>query len=852
MGDSSIPDISCVQEIQSLIEKLEPLNSRFNEYISMLDGLGAYDPSVSKQTIADMNKKDKLIYQEIMEIINEAGKIDTRIQGIYDRAKKAINSVTDSTVKDIDLTDPLYGGCKVSVKDAKTVLDTMMSLKYQAESIVNNIFMKYDDILVTQFPGIFAPVPRGIDDHCIKDDAHNARKMIYDKVYAPLTKVVDALRGEDETDSHYNARKWIRDHGLLVHASNTFQEFVDDVYSADVEENTLQELVNDMLSADVEGNVYKLNNIANHCYKSLTPDEYDWVLREISLKKEQSKVNVYKITDKSIHFERVARFICRLLFAYEYVSGQGYSAYITDTNKNIIDAFTVEDMQLLMAIPETCLFVFPTDKDSEYIHTIDPAVIEHVIKGNTNWDLDSAIMYWFWSYIKGKKYEPYTDTQGQVHPVPDKTPEPKDYFNEVFKPKLKRLMSVMANKLLSGDGVMGNKDAVSLMAPWICSIFDNTNGLELTFTNRNIYIETNIIERAKKFTDVGEFITWFHDAVIVKVPKLVWKSFNAISGTELLRKVPIKFVPNNYTLFCKEYEYETAILTALNSVYWLYGYPTDNAGDYLKGASLTVAQDAYTRQGGLCYALGSDPVKISTEVYDPFKVIWDPQPIKSVAYTIRGEPPVDWTMQAINDTWFFKWTSVQYSFMVQHLGSVIRPIDVKDQIPFIGAKCVMLPYKTYIMDTVVKRYENSDGCPYKGIEYNKNPWLFTYADYIAGPYVKGHTFIDIIFNGTVKRLLKSRITFPYNNILDMSFINRAHFNWKGSGASWSNVVLPFYILNKSPMEKDTFEKKQVQAEYKSEQITIPTLPNISSKDVEFIMHQCGTSGLGKIDCNEKP
>ena len=836
MSNSSIADIGCVQEMQSLIRELEPLNARFNNYISTLDGvvdgLRSNNVAVLRRTknntrTATEMTKDELAYWEIMETINVASETETRMQGLYDRVKNAINSITDPTVEVIDAMDPLYGGCMVPVKDAKAVLDTMVSLKYQAELMVDNIYTKYNTILVNRYPNVFKPISRGINNHCIKDSAYYARKNIYDKVYAPMTKMVDALRGEDETDFHYNARKWIRNHGL-IHASNTLQGFVDD-----------------MLSADAEGDIYKLNSIADNCYKSLTPDEYAWVLREVTVQKARAKINVYNLTNKRDHFVRVAEFICRLLFAYGYVSGQDYGDYITDTNK-VINAFTVEDMQLLMAIPETCLFVFPTDTKSKYIHEIDTAVLEHVTEGNPNWDLDSAIMYWFWTYIEGKEYKSYTDAQGHVHPVPKSAPDPKDYFNTVFKSKLKRLMAVMTKKLIGGNGVMNNKSAVPLMAPWICSIFSS---LELTFTNRNAYIKEHIIDQAEKFTDVGKFITWFHDTVIVKVPKLVWKSFNAISGTELLQKVPIKFVPNNYTLFCKEHEYETAILTALNSVYWLYGYPTDNTGDYLEQEPLTVTHDGYMRQGGLCYKLGVDPVKMSTEVYDPFKVIWNPQPINPIGYTIDREPPVEWKMQQIEDKWFFKWTSAQHSFMVQDIGSNIRPINIRDQIPFIGAKCIMLPYKDCIMNTVVERYKKSEGCPYT--ESNKNPWLFSYADYIAGPYVTDHTLINVIFNGTVKSLLKSHITFPYNNVLDMSFINRAHFNWKGMGADWSNVVLPFYILNKSPMEKDTFEKKQAKTEYTSKEIKVPTLQVISSKGIEFMMHQCSTSGLGKIDCKEK-
>ena len=850
MESKTVLENECVKNLTSWVNSLTPWYEKMTNFVYDLE-----TPNKAKQLEQDINTRTTIV-NEINIALGHATEINKKVEGQYTKVRDTVNKALKEKTTEVTITaiDNDYGGCTVSTEEAQAILDEMQDQKNKVEIMVDYIFHAYNDILVPKFSHIFKPVEKAINIHCVEDRQYFARKNAYEKIFVPMTKKLYEYQGRDESNLHYKLRKWLRGNGG-VYASESLQTFTDALYDIILNDENMYNIVlnggsiQDIMSSD---GIIKNNIIADNCYKSLTDAEYDWVMRELIVKIKKDTVDVYKIPEKSLHFERITTLLTRLLFGYEYSAGQGYSDYIKETY-DIINDMNIHDMKLLMAIPETCIFTFPTDVDSEYIQTVSTEVIKHCVDYNQNWDLDSAYMYWFWTYIEGKEYKPTKDPNGTDKPVPNPCPAPFNYFNKIFKAKLRKIASVTGERLFGANGILTDSTydyaSVKLIAPWLGTFFpENT----FDFSKRTQYIKSLIIQ-AKGFTDVRLFVEWIHDNILLKVPIEVIKSFNAISGKKYLTTVPFTFVPNNFSFFDKEYEFETGYLTVLNSMYWTHGYISDDSGKQLTSKPLFQSQLSYLNQGGMCYQTGINPAKFSSARYESFKLIWNPGYNGPVKYTRKEEPLTDLSLIQVNDFWYYNWSTAQYSYLVQNLGSNPRPIGENERIPYIGANCIMLPYKSFILDKIVRTYiEKGQGCPYNET-YNKNIWLFSFADYVKDNYVMAQNLIDLTYNNIVKRLLRCHISFPYNNILSTSFINSVHFNWSSSrfpaNASdkvWSDVILPQYIFSSSAAENKFNDKRlgRVEMPYKPIFITLDKY-----NTVNFSLKQCGSSGLNDIEPN---
>lgn len=833
MESKAVLENECVMNLTRWVNELTPWYDRMTNYI--------YD--LENSTNAEQLKQDiegrKRIVNDINITLATAAEINKKVEGQYAKVRDAVNKAIKEKTSEVTITaiDRDYGGCTVSMEDAQAILDEMQDQKNKAELMVDYIYHAYNDILVPKFGSVFKPAEKAVNTHCVEDTAYYARKNAYDNLFSPMTDYLYKLKGKDEGETHYKLRKWLRDNGA-VYASNTLQTFTDAMYEA-------------ILSGDS----IKRNMIADNCYKSLTEAEYKWVEREVDVRIKKDSVDVYKIPNRPLHFERVTRLLLRLLFGYGYYKNQLYSEYIGETQK-FIDELDINDMKLLVAIPETCIFTFPTDTQSEYIQTVTVNVIKHCINYNQNWDLDAAYMYWFWTWLEGKEYGVMKNQEGNDVQPPTPRPEPFDYFNGVFKLKLKKIADATGRRLVGTNGLLidGTYDhaTAKLMAPWISSFFpDNT----YDFGKRSQFMDA-LIDQAKECADVYQFVEWIHNDIMLKVPLEVVKSFNAISGLQYLTKVPISFVPNNFSFFDKEYEFETGYLTVLNSMYWTYGYICDENGNQLTSKPTHQSQVNYVQRGGMCYQTGIDPAEFSTARYDPFKLIWNPEYNGTVRYTRKESPLTDLKLINVNGLWYYNWSTAQHSYLVQDMTTKPRPIGANERIPYIGAECIMLPYKSFILDKLVKRYIDTEGCMYASGTYNKNPWLFTFADYVADNHVRSNRLIHIMFNEIVKRLLRCHISFPYNNILSTNFINSVHFNWHkinlptdGADTNWSRVILPQYIFSDSATEAKFRNPRLDIVHMSKDQGGKVELEEYSCQD--FNLTQCGSRGLNAIEHSSK-
>ena len=822
---NEVTDNKCVKELTALVDTIKPYYKQVDQYIFELT-----DRELSERLINDFNRLSTMT-SEIMVALSIAHDINSKVQGIYDRVRDAVNKALENNTIEVEInaTDDKYGGCMVSTESAKSILDEMLDQKNDAETMIDFIYKSYNDILVPKFPNLFKPHKRDVNQHCVKDADYFARQTAYEKVYAPMSKKISELRAENEPKWHYNIRKWLGSHGN-IYTANTLQTYVDAVYNA-----------------WLEGDEIKTSMIKDNCYRSLTDAEYKWVMREVKVRYEKNKIDVYQLDHQKERCKKLCELLFRWLFGYGWTANGTMSI---DTYKNdmieLIDTFDVGLMMMFMTIPELCIFAFPTDDKSAYIHNVTLKTVQHSVDYNLNWELDAAYMYWFWTHIQGEGYAPTTDQEGNPKNPPEEAkPAGFNYFEEVFKVKLKKLSNIMADKLLGNNGIYKGLTGSDLkyspcgiLAPWIIEFFGED--VVTSYDKRNVKMR-DMLDSVGEM-NIRKFVSWVHENVIYNIPKYVWKSFNAMTGTKSLQDVPILFVPNNFTLFDAEYELETGILTALNSIYWLYGYIVPTTDDKLDAPPKITATRDFIYQGGLCYKLANNPVEFNVTFYEPFELIWNPKYDKAL-YKRTEQPAVDIDVFKYNQAWLFEWKTAGHSFLIQGIDNDIRPIVDEDRIPHIGARCKMLPYKSYIIAELLTNYLNATGCPYGKIA---NPCLVTFADHIAGNSItNGNTLLNVLFNGTVRHLLRCHLTFPYNNVLSTNFINTVHFNWynmshPGETGNWNNVVIPQYIFSESPNEKNMFNKRTPDKSKYSSTI-LPTrelpLPYVKNK-VGVTFYKC--------------
>jgi hypothetical protein len=336
---------------------------------------------------------------------------------------------------------------------------------------------------------------------------------------------------------------------------------------------------------------------------------------------------------------------------------------------------------------------------------------------------------------------------------------------------------------------------------------------------------------------------------------------HSLTSFKKLTSKPLLFLPNNYTLFDKEYEFETAYLTALNAIYWRHGYINDGAGNYVSIAPKAASMLNFLMQGGLCYMTGIDPVKLNVSRYETFRLKWNPEYTSNIKYTRREDPVKDVAVVNVNGSYLYKWTTALQSFLTQSIGTNLRITNKDLTIPFLGANCPMVPFSDYIYSTLIGEYIKDGECIYPTHEGNnnrteKNSCIYTYADYMSTKYVLKYSFNEIFYNNIVNRLLRSHITFPYNNILSTSFINTAHFLWHDydiptdmNAESWNKVVLPQYILTRAnlKLEASVFNKPADTSTFNSSTATPVTLAK-GSPIGNILMRVCDAKALPTTPC----
>ena len=257
----------CVKTLEALVKQITPHYKLFDRYVFELS-----DERMAKDLMDNPSRKSHMI-NEIIIAINTAADINNKVQGIYGRVRDVVNEALGNKTKEVTInaTDKTYGGCTVSTEYAQEILNEMLDQKNDAETMVGFMFQSYNDILIPKFPDEFKKKVRPYNKYCIEDKAYFARKRAYEMVLEPMTNKLSELRGEDEQPWHFKLRKWLQRHNK-VHVSDTLQTFVDEVYDA-------------TLSGDsIESGIIKDN-----CYKSLTQEEYKWVIHEVDVRKKKKK-----------------------------------------------------------------------------------------------------------------------------------------------------------------------------------------------------------------------------------------------------------------------------------------------------------------------------------------------------------------------------------------------------------------------------------------------------------------------------------------------------------------------------------------------------------------------------------
>lgn len=838
--DAAVDANDCVKAMRAKVQEITPYYDTILKYVTSLE-----DPGKKDKYANDPIERHKLV-NDVAMAMSAATEVNRQVEGMYARVRDIVNRALKNKANTVTInaTDKQYGGCTVNTAKAQEILDEMLDQKNDAETMVDYIYTTYNNIMVPLLPDYLEPTPQLTNMHCVKDQAYYLRKKVYEEIIKPITAKLYEMRKDGESERSWQHRKKMR--GLIPYGSDTLQQFTDAMYDA--------------LKS---GDDIRYGMIADNCYKTLTPEEHKWVVREVDVRYKKDSVNVYNIKDQPTHFVRITTLLCRLLFGYQ--QRNSVDEYIQDSFR-LIDEFDVDDMKLLVAIPETCMFTFPIEQEAMHIHTVTMDIIKHVTNYNQNWEMEAAYAYWLWTYIKGGKYTPMKDQEGKEHPVPkDYQDDVPDYFNSVFKVKYKEIAKVLAHRMYGVNGLLlpstldNGKVAVNLMMPWMYKFF-GTNGITANGL-RDEKITNEYIKTAGTFNDVGVFIEWIHETILWHIPLTVWKAMHSLTQFKKMIGTPLLFVPNNFTLFDKEYEFETSYLTSLNTIYWRYGYINDGAGNNLTVEPAAPSRLNYREQGGLCYLPGIDPVTLNVTRYDTFRVQWNPTYTSEIKYVRSKDPLKDIFTMNVNGIYLFRWPTAQQSFLTQSIGTNLRILDKDYTIPFLGANCPMVPFSDYVYTTLINEYLSSGDSIYPvetgdGSVLVKNTFLFTYADYMSTKYGKGKTFNEIFYNNIINRLLRSHITFPYNNIISTSFINAAHFSWhdialpKDTNAEeWNKVLLPQYILTKSnnTLEKEKFNKNPDTAQFTASTVPFVTL-NKGMPLERVTMRVCNASALPNTTC----
>ncbi len=725
--------------------------------------------------------------REIQEIDDYIKKLNPPLRSQLDEIQITMDSLKKSIQGEYTRLRDEVEAMQLDPVKRQIVLQELMNLKYDAERLITEVYTINNNLASQEYDTIIRTEPK--NEHCKKDKLYEMRKLLTERIYKPISKhMFSAISRPGETEKDVARRRKMA-HNALIFVTENMQESVASLYTAIVEKDAI-----------------KRNLVEENCYKLLTREESKWVFREVDMMRKKDNVDVYRQASTQ-DFVDLVKVVCMMLYAYDFLEGEGITEYMSRVNA-YIDSLSIRIMQLMFVFPELVIFAFPIEEAAKWVHSVNMSSIEHAIEYNDNWDLESAYMYWFWTHMQGEQYTPCVDNHGKTHNVPGDVVNPaQNYFEEIFKKKIKRIIKSTAQKLTSKN-LYRKPNEMKVLTPWnriidgnkeMPAMMDTGGDGQYTSNGRSSIIYNNWVEKAKTFnkqadkddaTVMEDFITWFHVRIIATVPKFVWKSLNSLGGFKKLTSVPIQFLPNNYTLFDNKYEFWTSAIVILNTLYWTYGYlnsglPQKIINEQEAAKAATNKLDIY--KGGLCYELFEDKIPFIIEPYDPFMVIFNPAQ-DSIPGAINEEtakeggpsrPKCDYTFFGYNVigeaglekyNYYYNWKTAGMSFMTMNMNTLF-PIPANEEVSFAGADCRMFPWEGYIKANI-ELYRESGTNTYN---VARNNWLFTYADFIMDKYANTENMlVNILYRATIPKLIKFHVTIPYNIIIDANYINYAH------------------------------------------------------------------------------
>lgn len=756
--------------------------------------------------LPDSDKKDQTKIQE---------KIKTWGQQLNEYKKNAQKLYTDLAA----LKEPQDG---LSPENWQCVLREVLDLRYDVESKVTSVFQSLNKLTSdVEIKEIQTKELR--NEHCDKNYAYYLRRAFTNRILKPISDKLIPLRGKKEGDKTYKIRKFFGNHIAII-VSQKMRESVNILYNDFLENSMLPRNLNE-----------------ENCYKLLNKEEQKWVIREVDMMKKMDSINIYKL-GRSDDFRTVMDILCAILFGYN----TGLLAL-----RNLFGKINRTTLMLFIAIPELCNFAFPNDTSCEAIQEVTLEQIQYAIEYNENWELDAATMYWMWTHISGERdTKEITDLDGNTHPVP-KNNKSVDYLS-IFINRVKSLISTSIEKI-SNRGMMktSGTNTRKLYLPWT---WQQSNDLtDETFDSSNMEIISfgivtdaeiaKLISDAQQCVNTKQFLEFFNNTLARFVPDYVWKSFSALSGKVAYNK-PLKFLPNNATLYDMEYEFKCGCVTVINSILWQFGY-LNNAGISVNKGQLNPTDRAdNVEKGGLCYKLPeSNKESFSRTVYDPFTLLtyfikqnlpedvtkaeidynnslptvnnlfklydddlngklddnkgkYDPTDIIGLNKLGYETSITNFPLEDGGEIKLYKWPTASRSFWCQDMYK-IRAIPYEDQLPFVGAKLKLISPE--ILNNFFLEYLDSIG----NATQAENGFLISYADYVFDNYIvdKRYRLIDIMYENIINTVLKYRITIPYNGIINSNYINTIHaLEMSDIGVnpfSDKNFIIPQYIFTKT-------------------------------------------------------
>ena len=807
-------------------------NDPANAYITMdnyIEDIRAFaqktiDVKLKLEALAELVKRDPTL-------INDEGFQKTKmiyVQELNDCKIRGqeIDLKTRELSKDERKND--YG-VVYSDEQWQAITRQIKNAKYDIEE---NVTLGYEIVNGPLAAGKARKLEEPVNEHCKKDTPYYMRQWFTEYILRPISDNAYKMPIYGDNPIKDYMRNWFKDR-FVIYVTDTMRDSVMALYEAVIREDTLAR-----------------NLVVENCYRMLDNEQRKWVIREVDMMRKMDTVDIFKI-GKSEDFAKLMEILCVILFQYGQTSD---GAMIIPGANEAMSRIDVKTIMLMVAIPQLVNFAFPVDAMSVNVHNVNTETLQHAVEYNENWTLEAAHVYWFWTQSDKSYYtnirinQPVKDLDGIMHAVPEDLIEIGFNYTRQVKNWLFTVAKNMGEKLTKKpifSSSMENRRR--LLAPWTFSetitdgLITYTRGVDIPAETsaRNAFLRQRYIEPAANCQTTAEFLNLFANTMAQDIPPYVWKSFNALSGKKMLVDKPLRWVPNNFTFYSREYEATVAIISTINSIYWTHGYINDGKRHMITDKDISIWEKQYKNnfvcKGGLAFKLpDKDETIYNREPYKTFDIIMNDDKTgvpmievmelykKVVAYneyipekdeTLLTFKPVDLDItiaeSEMKEFYTYNWNSAHISFFTQD--AAVCPLraypdseeGMKYLLSFIGADCELIDYSTILLPVIEKFFSDTNN-PFN----NPNSYIFTYANYMIDTFNDDvdRRLINQLYHVTIDNLLKYRILFPYNMVINSNYINAVHVAMKydkggvkEDSTTWdkNNIVFPQHIFSPS-------------------------------------------------------